>query len=209
MCYEDYSNWRHFDFRWKLKKVYRDVDWWDETKMQAKFQCKKTFDWNFHYCHIADDYNNFCHASPGLEETWIKAPWIVCALAFLLAMTEVNLYLVMGFFVWKRDKGKFYILKFLHQSCYRTNWWTHFETVQGSSGKVVDNALQWTHPLEFTKTYKCFRRGRWDCSNKHPHQIYKYMTFGNLLLLYFGERIHKDCHGQHKGMDKTIYKSWW
>ncbi len=71
-----------------------------------QFIYKKTFDWHFCYCHIADDHNNLQHSSPASGETWITTQLTICILTFLLAITEVNLYLVMIFLFGRRMKRR-------------------------------------------------------------------------------------------------------
>ncbi len=53
------------------KKVTRKWSEQNGTARQAQFTYMKPFDWHFCYCHIVDDHNNSCHASPALEETLI------------------------------------------------------------------------------------------------------------------------------------------
>ncbi len=67
--------------------------------MQENFQYTKPFDWHFCHCHIVHDHNNLWHSSPALEETWLTQSWAIYVFTFLLAITEVNLYLIMQFFV--------------------------------------------------------------------------------------------------------------
>lgn len=61
------------------------------------FQCCKPFDWHFHYCNAVDDHNNLCHSFPSLEDTWKTQKWGIRVLTFLLAVMEVNMYLVLYF----------------------------------------------------------------------------------------------------------------
>ncbi len=90
--------------------------------MEAGFQYTKPFDWNFHYHHILNNHDNLHHSSQAWEETWITMHWAVCLFTFLLAITRVNLYLIMQSFVWKKgQEQKFNILVFLIQSCLGTN----------------------------------------------------------------------------------------
>ncbi len=76
----------------------KDTKKWTERNgiaRQAQFTYTKTFDWHFCYCHIVDNCNILCHASPALEETLITKWWTQCVFTFLLAMAEVDLYLVL------------------------------------------------------------------------------------------------------------------
>ena len=67
------------------------------------FPYTKPFDWHFRYRHIVDDHNNFRHALPNLETTWITERWPIRVFTFLLAITEVNCYLAFRYFVWRGE----------------------------------------------------------------------------------------------------------
>ncbi len=58
----------------------------------------------FCYRHIVDDYNKLWHSSPALEETWLTQCWAIHAYSFLLAITKVNLFLIMQLFMWKMTR---------------------------------------------------------------------------------------------------------
>lgn len=70
-----------------------------ETKT-ATFQYAEPFYLHFKYRHAVDDHNNLRHAVPSLEETWVTTRWVLRVFQFLLAVTEVNMYLAHRFFVW-------------------------------------------------------------------------------------------------------------
>jgi len=63
------------------------------------FQYTLPYEWHFTYRHAVDDHNNLRHACPALEETWITQRWAIRVFTFLLAITEVNTYLVLKFFI--------------------------------------------------------------------------------------------------------------
>ena len=71
----------------------------------AKFAYTLPFDWHFRYRHEVDDHNNLRHAVPSLEETWLTLRWVIRVFTFILAVTEVNVYLVLKFFVFVGDKA--------------------------------------------------------------------------------------------------------
>ncbi len=60
----------------------------------ASFTYTKPYKWHFKYCHAVDDHNNLCHALPSLEDTWKTDQWPLLVFTFLLAVTEVNVYLI-------------------------------------------------------------------------------------------------------------------
>jgi hypothetical protein len=66
-----------------------------ETKT-ASFHYPEPFFLHFKYRHAVDDHNNLRHAVPSIEETWITTRWVLRVFQFLLAVTEVNMYLAFG-----------------------------------------------------------------------------------------------------------------
>ena len=65
----------------------------------VNFQYTRPYDWHFRYRHAVDDHNNLRHALPSLEDTWRTTRWEIRVFTFLLAVTEVNVYLVLRWFV--------------------------------------------------------------------------------------------------------------
>jgi Transposase IS4 len=59
------------------------------------------FENHYLYRHAVDDHNNLRHSDISLEETWVTHRWENRVFAFILAITEVNVYLAMRFFVWR------------------------------------------------------------------------------------------------------------
>jgi hypothetical protein len=70
-----------------------------------------SFSLHFTYRHVVDDHNNLCYAVRIIEETWVTTRWALRALQFLLAVTEVNMYLCMRYFVWDGNE-KMTLLEF-------------------------------------------------------------------------------------------------
>ena len=65
-----------------------------------KFKYKLKFDWKFCYRHVVDDHNNLRHALPSIEYTWITDRWECRSFAFILAISEVNAFLILRSFVY-------------------------------------------------------------------------------------------------------------
>ena len=70
----------------------------------VSFQYHEPFSLYFTYQHVVDNHNNLHHAVPSIEETWVTTRWALRVLQFLLAVTEVNMYLCMRYFVWVEMK---------------------------------------------------------------------------------------------------------
>ena len=71
-----------------------------------RFVYKFPFDWHFRFRHAVDDHNNLCHALPLIEDTWLTQRWEVrvFVFTFILAVSEVNLFLVVRWFVYGNSK---------------------------------------------------------------------------------------------------------
>ena len=63
----------------------------------------KPFDWHFRYRHCVDDHNNLRHSLPSIEDTWVTQRWENRVFAFLLAISEVNLYLTLKHFCYTNN----------------------------------------------------------------------------------------------------------
>jgi hypothetical protein len=68
---------------------------------QKTFKYMEPFENHYLYRHAVDDHNNLRHSDISLEETWVTHRWENIVFAFVLAITEVNVYLAMRFFVWQ------------------------------------------------------------------------------------------------------------
>jgi hypothetical protein len=72
---------------------------------RISFRYTKPGDWHFRYRHAVDDHNNLRHSLPSLEDSWTTTRWEIRVFTFLLALTEVNIYLAMRYFVWTSDEA--------------------------------------------------------------------------------------------------------
>ena len=82
--------------------------------MVKKFKYKLPFDWHFCYRHVVDDQNNLRHALPSIEDKWVKYWWECWLFAFILAISEVNSFLILRYFVYSglRREGMPTLLEF-------------------------------------------------------------------------------------------------
>ena len=65
-----------------------------------KFKYKLPFDWNSRYRHAVDDQNNLRHGLLSIEDTWVTNPWYCWLFAFILAVSEVNAFLILHYLVY-------------------------------------------------------------------------------------------------------------
>ena len=79
-----------------------------------KFKYKLPFDWNCFYRHAVDDQNNLRHSLPPIEDTWVTDWWECRVFAFILAISEVNEFLILCYFFYceLRQEGMPTILEF-------------------------------------------------------------------------------------------------
>jgi hypothetical protein len=73
---------------------------------RISFPYTKPFDWHFRYRHIVDDPNNFRHAWPSLETTWIAERWPICVFTFLLAACHHRGQLLLGIQVLRLERRR-------------------------------------------------------------------------------------------------------
>ena len=64
------------------------------------FKLKLPFDWHFRCRHVVDDRNNLRHSLPSIEDTWVTYRWDCWVFAFILAISEVNAFLIIRYFVY-------------------------------------------------------------------------------------------------------------
>ncbi len=80
------------------------VHYWKDGGIEVChcFQYKCPFDWHFWYWHFIDDNNNLRHGLPSIEDSWITHRWEICVFSFLLALTEVNAFLCLRYFMFAK-----------------------------------------------------------------------------------------------------------
>ena len=68
--------------------------------MSNIFNYKLPFDWNFCYHHAVDDNNNPRHSLKSIDDKWVTDQWEFQVFAFILAISEVNEFLIPRYFVY-------------------------------------------------------------------------------------------------------------
>ncbi|KAL7460432.1 hypothetical protein ACHAXS_000883, partial [Conticribra weissflogii] len=77
--------------------------------MRRVFTDTKPFHLHFKFRHVVDDHNNLQHALPSIEDSWRTNRWPVRVFLFILAITEVNTFLVMRLFNWEKKHAPTYL----------------------------------------------------------------------------------------------------
>ena len=91
----------------------RSATWTLPNGTKKTFRYMEPFANHFDHPHIVDDHNNNWHSNPSIEGTWIPICWAVRVFAFLLAITEVNVFFAFCYFAWKEKK----VQPTLHEFC--------------------------------------------------------------------------------------------
>lgn len=164
--------------------------------------------WHFHYRHVVDDHNNLRHSLPSIEDTWRTDRWPARVFAFLLALSEVNAYLVMRHFVWDDEETPTY-LNFRRELA-----WELIENpmLEGEKETATQNVrrLRSTHQLITAPKHANRWDGRgWKKEAKFPYQQFtckgadgeKCTKRGHKIRTYCsctpGKWMCKDCHIVH------------
>ena len=82
------------------KKTARTITNKGSTNEIVEFEYTQPFAYHFDFRHCVDDNNHLRHSRPSLEETWTTHRWVLRVFAFLLALSEVNYFLALRFWVW-------------------------------------------------------------------------------------------------------------
>ena len=73
---------------------------WTEDGVQCgkSFQFSLPYDWHYKYRHAVDDHNKLRHSLPSIEHTITTTRWEIRVFLYVLAVSEVNAFLVYRFF---------------------------------------------------------------------------------------------------------------
>ena len=139
---------------------------------RIEFKYTKPFSDHFRYRHAVDDHNNLRHSSPSLEDTWVTARWVNRVFSFLLAVTEVNLYLYLRYMIWRNKADE--DIPTLHQFRKKLafalidNRWI---VTDEEESRVVSARRRSKHQLRTCPCHaRAFVSGKWDLSSKSKYQ---------------------------------------
>lgn len=173
---------------------------------------KKTFFYqepfanHFLYRHVIDDHNNHRHSHPSIEETWVTHRWPLRVFSFLLAISEINVFLAYRHFVWR--PLKVHKIPTIHNfrrnlaMALINNQWIVEEDRAGCADKRKRHAA--THDFLTAPPHaKKFCSGNWDVSAKARYQQYACRTPGckKQVRTYCGCSVGlwmcQSCHQDH------------
>ena len=169
------------------------------------FKYTKNFSFHFRYRHMVDDHNNLRHSTPSFEDTWKTNRWENRVFAFLLAITEVNIYLYLRWKIWRNvDEEN---VPTLHQFRKRLAFAlidNQYIIVEKAEAAVTRSTKPSDHKLRrcpnFAKTYM---DGRWILSAKSMYQQYRCRGRGckKMVRTYCecspGVWMCNDCYSNH------------
>ena len=88
----------HSDDRWEERSRRETME--DGSIVKKYFKYILPFQNHFTWRHCVDDHNNHRHQVPSIEGTWKTITWENRVFAFILAISEVNCWLAVRYFVW-------------------------------------------------------------------------------------------------------------
>ena len=157
----------------------------DGVRTGTTFKYKFPFDWHFRYRHAVDDHNNLRHALPSLEDSWTTRRWEVRVFSFVLAVCEVNAFLVSRYFVYGNNKDNApTLLTFRRRLAWQliNNKWLEPDQVEHQM-VVVGTRHSFLQAPNHAKEY---RNRRWYCTALSKYQQYK-------CSLGCGRRVRTYC----------------
>ncbi|KAG7359200.1 transposase IS4 [Nitzschia inconspicua] len=152
------------------------------------FKYTEPFENHNRYGHAVDHHNNIRHSDISLEETWATDRWEDRVFAFILAITEVNAYLAMRYFVGQcGDKAPMTFLEFRRQLAKALIHNNHLvETEEANNDEKQDRTLHQSkkskttdHGKETAPPHARMYDGlNWVYGAKDPYQRYTCKTPG-------------------------------
>ena len=130
---------------------------------RISFRYSKPIDWHFRYRHAVDNHNNLRHSLPSLEDSWVTQRWEIRVFTFLLAITEVNIYLAMRYFVWTSDEAMTLVAfrRMLSNALINNHWLPGGYGDEGGGDDGLDTKCDVISAPPFAREY---RNRAWDCS---------------------------------------------
>ena len=139
----------------------------DGVDVTCTFQFPLPYNWHYKYRHAIDDHNNLHHSLPSVEGTIITTRWKLRVFSFLLAVCEVNAFLIYRFFC--KPTVVPTLQEFRHKLAWqliKSSWITNQDVVEQQEACAVHQLMKAPHHVSK------FARGRWICLAKLRYQNY-------------------------------------
>ena len=128
---------------------------------------------HFLYRHMVNDHNSIQHQVPSLEQTWTTHRWANRVFAFLLALSEVNSYLALRYFVWKGEE-KMQFMEFPSKLGWELINNQYLDEEEDNGERKSKRRRAGNHDLEKAPPHaKIWMGGRWDLTAKQRYQQYR------------------------------------
>jgi hypothetical protein len=142
----------------------------------STFKYTEPFDNHFRYRHAVDDHNNLRHSDISIEETWFTKRWECKVFAFILGITEVNVFLAYRYFVWS-NPNEYTMLQFRKKLARALICNEHIASEEAlqtppSRRSKRQRAIVGHHKETAPQHAKSFDAGRWDTTAKDTYQRY-------------------------------------
>lgn len=171
------------DYTMKLMSTYggltvcpgeRETERYADGKKHS-FKYTTNFSYHFKYRHMVDDHNNLRHSNPSFEDTWVTKNWPCRVFAFLLAITEVNVYLYLRWKNWRLlDDSDFPTLHQFRKQLAFALIDNHFLIRDEADRRVMRSSTSQKHFLQRCPPYaKKFERGIWDLGAASMYQQHR------------------------------------
>lgn len=168
----------------------------------SEFQYTLPFDWHFRFRHAIDDHNNLRHKLPSVEDSWITDRWPSRVFSFILAVCEVNAFLMLRFFCFagKKDTGCPTLVTFRRRLGWLLvlNQWIVSDELEDSPA-VLGRQHKLVRAPAGAKTY---RNRKWILACKYKYQqhkctVCKVKRIRTCCACTLGVWMCSDCHPKH------------
>ena len=142
---------------------------------KTTFKYTKNFAYHFKYRHMVDDHNNLRHSTPTLEDTWTTHVWENRVFAFLLAITEVNLYCYLRYTSWRTmDEESYPTLHQFRKKLAMALIENKFIVSDEAEERLTRSSNRTKHVLMACPRHaKKFEHGKWVTTCKLPYQQHR------------------------------------
>ena len=130
-----------------------------------------------HYAarHKVDDHNHLRHGDEGIsiEQTWITSRWENRVFAFLMAIAEVNTFLIMHYFIWKNNNVNMTMLQFCKKLAESLIYNDHLTKEDEEMAEYGSTKHELKNVPPFARK---FAKNKWEKTAKKKYQQYKCTT---------------------------------
>eukprot|EP00594_Rhizosolenia_setigera_P000610 CAMPEP_0178944722 /NCGR_PEP_ID=MMETSP0789-20121207/3318_1 /TAXON_ID=3005 /ORGANISM="Rhizosolenia setigera, Strain CCMP 1694" /LENGTH=700 /DNA_ID=CAMNT_0020624495 /DNA_START=47 /DNA_END=2146 /DNA_ORIENTATION=- len=124
---------------------------------------------HFRYRHVVDDHNNFRHSNPSIEGSWLTHSWECRQFQYVVATSEVNVWLALRYWVWKDDSpDQLTLLDFRRELAHQMVYNSFIMTPEESTNNVA-SCVTPSPKRKRQKTTRYYLRGSHELETAPPH----------------------------------------